>query len=365
MQTNFNRINEPILVLDETKCTSNILRMCIKAEKNKVAFRPHFKTHQSKYIGKIFRKCGVGKIAVSSLPMADYFAKGGWQDITIAFPFIPGDAEALKKLSLKANISIFVSNLFTAQWLNRNARFPLGVFLEVDAGYKRTGFDVNDVQSVIKSLNLLRKNRNLNVHGISSHFGNSYGAGAGNVKAVWDVSVQKLTGLRRKAGDESLIISAGDTPCCSVLDDFTGVDEIRPGNFVFYDVMQYTSGICSAEEIAVSVFCPVVDTHPERSEFTVRCGAVHLSKEFIVTSGGDKIYGLICKVNNGVPAKPVNDSFLVNLTQEHGVAKAPKNFIQSLRPGDTVAVLPVHSCLTAQNWKSYVSAGGKIIGKML
>ena len=35
-----------------------------------------------------------------------------------------------------------------------------------------------------------------------------------------------------------LEISIGDTPACSILEEFAGVDEVRPGNFVFYDVMQ-------------------------------------------------------------------------------------------------------------------------------
>jgi len=34
-----------------------------------------------------------------------------------------------------------------------------------------------------------------------------------------------------------LLISYGDTPSCSIAENFDEVDEIRPGNFVFYDVM--------------------------------------------------------------------------------------------------------------------------------
>jgi len=34
----------------------------------------------------------------------------------------------------------------------------------------------------------------------------------------------------------SLKISYGDTPTCCVSENFPGVDELRPGNFIFFDM---------------------------------------------------------------------------------------------------------------------------------
>ena len=54
-----------------------------------VDFRPHFKTHRSREVGRWFRDFGVAAITVSSVDMAQYFSNDGWDDITIAFPAVP------------------------------------------------------------------------------------------------------------------------------------------------------------------------------------------------------------------------------------------------------------------------------------
>ena len=52
-----------------------------------------------------------------------------------------------------------------------------------------------------------------------------------------------------------LIVSYGDTPSCSVADNFEGLDELRPGNYAFYDVMQVQIGDCTYNDIAVAMAC--------------------------------------------------------------------------------------------------------------
>src|SRR5665647_2119014 len=87
---------KPTLVLDESRVRRNIERMAARAGRFGVRFRPHFKTHQSRHIGRIFREFGVEAITVSSIDMASYFAADGWTDILIAFPF--NDIELLTRI---------------------------------------------------------------------------------------------------------------------------------------------------------------------------------------------------------------------------------------------------------------------------
>ena len=79
-------IEKPAIILDKDRVLWNINKMVLKASKSGVRFRPHFKTHQSFQIGEWFKEHGVSSITVSSVDMAIYFSKYGWQDITIAFP---------------------------------------------------------------------------------------------------------------------------------------------------------------------------------------------------------------------------------------------------------------------------------------
>ena len=81
----WEEIVRPTLVVDENRVSENIDRMAQRARQAGVRFRPHFKTHQSREIGAMFRQAGVSQITVSSLAMAQFFADQGWQDITVAF----------------------------------------------------------------------------------------------------------------------------------------------------------------------------------------------------------------------------------------------------------------------------------------
>jgi D-serine deaminase-like pyridoxal phosphate-dependent protein len=99
-------MNYPYILLNKQICLDNIERMVLKAKKNNLKFRPHFKTHQSAEIGEWYRNAGVIACTVSSLPMAEYFASAGWSDITVAFPVSPFDSESINKLAKAVSINI-------------------------------------------------------------------------------------------------------------------------------------------------------------------------------------------------------------------------------------------------------------------
>jgi len=149
-----------------------------------------------------------------------------------------------------------------------------------------------------------------------------------------------------------LEISIGDTPSCSIITDFREVDEIRPGNFVYYDVMQLEIGSCREEDIAATIACPVVATYPERGEIVVYGGAVHLSKEWLVLKNGGVHYGLIALPGNGGWGDTQKGCYVSSISQEHGVIKANKSLIKKIHRGDLLMVLPVHSCLSANLLKN-------------
>ena len=90
-----------------------------------------------------------------------------------------------------------------------------------------------------------------------------------------------------------LKISLGDTPSCSLADRFGVADEIRPGNFVFYDVTQLKIGSCDWYNIALAVKCPVVDINRHRNEAVIYGGGVHFTKDRIDRPGNRPLYGMV------------------------------------------------------------------------
>jgi D-serine deaminase-like pyridoxal phosphate-dependent protein len=83
--------------------------------------------------------------------------------------------------------------------------------------------------------------------------------------------MQRMRSWLMEYGFLGLEISIGDTPACSMLEEWGDVDEARPGNFVFYDLTQMTIGSCSAADVGFVVACPVVAVHPARYIFPRRC----------------------------------------------------------------------------------------------
>jgi D-serine deaminase-like pyridoxal phosphate-dependent protein len=156
-------------------------------------------------------------------------------------------------------------------------------------------------------------------------------------------------------------ISVGDTPGCALTDSFGGVDEIRPGNFVFYDLMQWHIGACREEQIAVAVACPVVAKHASRRQLIIYGGAVHLSRDFLLDEGEQPLYGRIALLGDDGWTEMLPDSFVRSLSQEHGVVQAGEELFNRVEVGDLIVVLPVHSCLTADLLRRYLTLEGQVI----
>lgn len=345
------KIKRPTLIIDQQKALANIRRMADKAGKNHIRFRPHFKTHQSAPVGDWFRRFGVAAITVSSVEMALYFARHGWQDIAIAFPVNPLEIEEINDLAQRIVLHLLVESEEIIYFLERELKHKVNVWLKIDTGYKRTGIAWDNTTGIALLIGAIDKSPILNLKGILTHAGHAYRAESQDeIKRIHQDTAARMNSVRdrlkanRPAGIE---ISIGDTPTCSAVDDFSGIDEIRCGNFVFYDVMQLFLGSCRQEDIAAAVACPVVAKHAERAELVIYGGAVHLSKERVKDPTGREIYGLLAVRTADSWSVLEEDTYVSSLSQEHGIIKAGPSFFNRTQPGDIVMILPVHSCLAA------------------
>ena len=167
----------------------------------------------------------------------------------------------------------------------------------------------------------------------------------------------------KKQGMHDLEISAGDTPGCTLADDLGIVDEIRPGNFVFFDATQAVIGSCTAKDIAVAVACPVVAVHPEKEKVVVYGGVVHLSSEHYL-EGDRKVFGLVTMLNPKGWGTPIAAAYVSSLSQEHGILHIPQPTVKTINPGDLLAILPAHSCITVSCLKKYLTLSGETITTM-
>lgn len=341
-------ITRPTLIINEQQCRANIRRMADKAIASNVIFRPHFKTHQSAIVAEWFRDFGVSKITVSSLEMAQQYAEEGWRDITIAFPANIRELKGYNELSSQITLNLLVDDPKVTFALSEGIKYQIGIFIEVDCGYGRSGIPYDNIKTIDEIIQILKESETLTFKGFLSHFGNTYQAnGKQEIKDIYTEGIQRLKSLKFKytADFPNIIISIGDTPSCCVVDDLSEADEIRPGNFVYFDLMQYHLGVCEIKDIAVSVACPVVGIYPERNEIVIYGGAVHFSKEYLEQDG--KLFGLVVQFTEEGWSPPILDTRLISISQEHGVIRTTPEFNTKIKHGDLLGVLPVHSCLTA------------------
>ncbi|MEQ8927712.1 MAG: alanine racemase, partial [Fulvivirga sp.] len=235
------KITKPTLILNEGVCKANIARMVNKAQSHGLELQPHFKTHQSKAIGEWFRASGVSKITVSSVGMAMYFAENGWQDITIAFPCNILEIEAINDLAQKIELTLLVDNQAIVERLDQELHHSVSIYIEINSGGNRSGVPVNDQELIKQLAELITSTTKLNLKGLYSHAGHTYSAnGEEEIVKIGSSSLNQLIELKNELMKyyPQIITCFGDTPSCSVLDDFKGINRISPGNFVFYDVMQ-------------------------------------------------------------------------------------------------------------------------------
>ncbi len=342
------QIQRPTLVIDESQVRANIRWMAARACQAGVSFRPHFKTHQSAEVGEWFRDEGVDRITVSSYSMARYFVSHGWSDLTLAFPLNLRELDEIARLASTIQLGVLVDSVDAVQALTERTHAPLQVWIKLDTGYSRAGVRWDRTELLIDLASRIAQTGHLRFAGLLTHNGHAYHVqGEAAIRAIYHESTTRMLSARaalNDAGFADVCLSTGDTPCCSVVDDFLGVDEIRPGNFVYYDLMQTAMGSCPDERVAAVVACPVVGVYPERSELILYGGAVHLSKESIDLDGRP-VNGCLAEMDGDRITTIRRDAPVISLSQEHGKVHLPPDLLSSVRVGDLAYVVPVHSCL--------------------
>ena len=344
----------PAFLVDRAIVQRNCDAMRAKARESAVAFRPHVKTHKTVEIGRMQHAGATGPITVSTLAEAEYFADDGFRDITYAFPIATSADKLARAAKLAARIDRLSLLLDSEEALRALEAYgkaqgvTFDAFLKIDCGYHRAGVDPGSPDSVRLALAMARS-ESVRFQGLLTHAGHSYNArDAQEVRRVAAEEAGCLTRFRALLASEGVgdaWRSVGSTPTAAVVDRFSECDEVRPGNYVFFDGFQATLGSCTLADVAVSVLTTVVGSYPDRRSIIIDAGALALSKDLSPSHIDPHFgYGLVCDLNlNPLPMR------IEALSQEHG-----KVTVQSHVPvGTRLRIVPNHSCLTAAMYDEY------------
>jgi D-serine deaminase-like pyridoxal phosphate-dependent protein len=355
------QIASPTLLIDEKITRTNLKKMADKAEALGKKLVPHWKTAQSRIVGNWAKDCGIREVTASSISLAEYLCGQGWDCIHIAFPFNIREIPRLNRIAAAQGISVQVVNAATAKALAEGLTERVEFFVELDAGYGRTGIQATQEAELEAILTQANGSEFLKFKGFYIHPGHTYyGKDTDKIHLESQEALAKMKAkyLHRYP---NLVTRLGDTPGCAVRSEFGEVDELGPGNFVFFDLMQVQLGSCTKEEIAVCLAVPVVDVRKDRKEILIHGGGVHLAKDVLINEDGSKNFGEIVLLHENGWSIPSHRSFVKSISQEHGIVQASDELLASVQVGDLLGVLPVHSCMTADCMGSYLSLNGQVV----
>ncbi len=351
-QVNLPDVATPAFLVDRNIVQRNCDTMREKARASGVAFRPHVKTHKSVEIGRMQHGGAAGPITVSTLAEAELFARDGFRDITYAVPIAPEKLQRTADLAARIDrLSVLIDSeraLHAIEEFGSSHGVTFDVFLKIDCGAHRAGVDPENPDSARLAIAMARS-ENVRFQGLLTHAGHSYHArDAEELARIAAEEAASLTRFRALLAPEGLgetQRSVGSTPTAAIVERFTECDEVRPGNYVFFDAFQSTLGSCAIEDVAVSVLATVIGSYPERNALIVDAGALALSKdtgpEHIIPRFG---FGLVCDADlRPLPMR------IVGLSQEHGKIETKMH----VPVGTRLRILPNHSCLTAAMFDTY------------
>ena len=361
-------LQTPCLLLDLARIRRNAARMSEVARRNNVRLRPHVKTHKCIEVARIQTEGHDGAITVSTLAEARAFAMHGFNDITYAVPIERGKfdraIEILKsgvKLNLLTDDAATVNDLEAAAG-KAGVRFD--VFVKIDSGTHRVGVEPHTPEA-IEIPRQLSDAKNLNFAGILTHAGHSYDAkSAARILEVAQHERDAMVALAerlRADGIDVPTVSIVSTPTMSTVDHLHGIDEIRPGNYIFFDNFQATLGSCSFEDTALTVLAAVIHKDVSRRKLVIDAGAIALSKDRGPVGIDPRCgYGRVLDVEGNETGMRVT-----GLSQEHGEIEAGEiDVFDRLKVGDRVRVLANHSCLTAAQHSHFnVFENGEIVDR--
>jgi D-serine deaminase-like pyridoxal phosphate-dependent protein len=359
MDTTIESLATPCLLLDMDRMQRNITRLKNHLETLGVPLRPHLKTSKSIDVARLLMRSPAGPATVSTLKEAEQFAAAGVRDILYAVGIAPMKLPRVVALCKSGiALSIVLDSYEQAQAVVsvcREAKERIPVLVEIDADGHRAGIAPGD--PLLIEIGSLLHTGGAELRGIMTHSGGSYDhpgieahiAAAEQERAV---AVRCAEDLRR-ANLPCPVVSVGSTPTAWFARNLAGVTEVRAGVFAFFDLFMAGLGVCTIDDIALSVLATVIGKQREKGWIIVDAGWMAMSQDRATSRRDtDQGFGLVCDLSG----RPYHDLIMTSANQEHGILsirKTSRAALPDLPIGAQVRILPNHACATASQFDRY------------
>ncbi|WP_416222518.1 DSD1 family PLP-dependent enzyme [Variovorax paradoxus] len=357
---NLADIDTPAAVVSLPRMQRNIARMQQQADALGVRFRPHVKTTKCADVVAAQLAAGAAGITVSTLKEADQFFARGVTDILYAVGMAPHRlAHALDLRQRGCALQILTDSVEGARAIAEYGRahgHAFEVLIEIDTDGHRSG--IKPGEDLLLEVGRVLHEGGMRLAGVLTHAGSSYELHTPEALAA--LAEQERAGCvqaaerLRAAGLPCPMVSVGSTPTALEVASLEGVTELRAGVYVFFDLVMRNVGVCSTEDIALSVLTTVIGHQADKGWAIVDAGWMAMSRDRGTgKQQRDYGYGQVCTVD-GVP---IEGYLLSGANQEHGILSregaADPDIAARFPTGTRLRILPNHACATGAQFPAY------------
>ena len=355
-----NSLETPCLLLNRGLMETNFATLTKRLQKFGVTLRPHVKTIKSVEVATALFENAKVAITVSTLKEAEEFAKMGITDMIYAVGISPNKLQRIRKIREGGvKLKVILDSVEQAEIISKyvqQTKDRIQVLIEVDCDEHRAGIKPDDKATIIGIAETLKAGGAI-LEGLLSHSGGSYySKSIAEIEEIAEKERQAVVNaadILRKHGFDTPIISIGSTPAAYFARDFTGITEVRAGTFFFFDLVMVGLGVCTPNDIAISVLTTVIGHQIEKGWIIVDAGWMAMSRDRgIAGQKTDHGYGLACNEHGEV----IDDLIMVAANQEHGILafRDGRKGIREIFPiGTMLRILPNHACATAAQYQKY------------
>lgn len=327
-----SELETPALVVDLDVLQANLERMAAYTAQHGLRLRPHTKTHKSPMLARQQIALGAVGLTVAKVGEAEVMLEAEPKEILVAYPTIGAAKLArLKEVAKRSQISVSLDSLEAAQQLS-DAGIAAKILVEFDAGLGRVGVPPADLLPLITKIAALPLVEYDGLAFYPGHIKRMDEHGEKQIGVLSDLVEATVKNLST-AGFAPRIVSGGSTPAWAHMHQVAGLNEVRPGTYIFNDRNTIEGAACTLDQCAATVIATVVST-AKPGQVLIDGG----SKTF----SSDRLNG-----DTGVSFGYVTDApeaHFHKMNEEHGfldISKCGRQF----HVGDRVRILMNHVCV--------------------
>lgn len=261
----------PFLLIDEARYQRNVDRLFKRVEGLGSSVRPHLKTLRSPEAARYLLRTNDSPATVSTLAEAEGFAKAGYTNLLYAVGIAPHKlARVASLINQGINIHILLDSpeqaLAVSEFAHRH-NVTFSVFIEVDCDGHRGGLPPRS--NALTELATLVEGNGAVLTGLMAHAGESYSCRT--EEQIRQAARNECEAIRtaaervRALGIACPILSVGATPTAHFAEELEGIAEVRAGVFTCFDLVMKNVGVCSTDDIAISVVASVIGHNREKT----------------------------------------------------------------------------------------------------